>query len=74
MYRDFAEVLKNSEAEDYILPTGLTVMSIIACSIFGRLHGKLNLLLFKSGSERYYVERAILLDELLKQKESTNDS
>lgn len=62
MYRKFAEVLKHSTKSDYILLTGLTTMSAIACSIFGYLHGRLNILIFKQG---HYVDRSILLGELL---------
>ena len=73
MYREFIEPLKKSGPEDYILTTGLTIMSVIACSIFARMHGRLNLLLFKSlrkpDEESYYVERTVVLDELLKEDE-----
>jgi len=69
MYRDFAQILKDSHEDDYLLPTGLTIMSVIACSIFARLHGRLNLLLFKSGKEKYYVERSVLIDELIRREE-----
>ena len=62
MYRQFAEILKHSNKSDYILLTGLTTMSAIACSIFGYLHGRLNILIFKQG---HYVDRSILLGELL---------
>lgn len=69
MYREFVPELKKSSSEDYILTTGLTVMSVVACSIFARIHGRVNLLLFKSlrrpDEESYYVERTVVLDELL---------
>ena len=68
MYRQFVEHLSKSSSDDYILITGLSVMASIACSIFARIHGRLNLLLFKSsqsGEEGRYVERTIMLDELL---------
>ena len=68
MYRQFAEYLANSSVDDFILITGLSVMASVACSIFARLHGRLNLLLYKSsqsGQEGRYVERTIMLDELL---------
>ena len=67
MYRQFVEQLKDSSEDDYILQTGLSVMASVACSIFARIHGRLNLLLFKtqSGEEGRYVERTIMIDELL---------
>ena len=68
IYRRFVTLLRNSSPEDYILITGLSIMSSIACSIFGRLHGRLNLLLYKTTRgerEGYYVERTIMIDELL---------
>lgn len=68
MYRQFAECLGKSSEDDYILITGLSVMASVACSIFARIHGRLNLLLFKSSrssEEGRYVERTIMIDELL---------
>ena len=64
IYRDFAMSLRESTPADYILLTGLTTMACIACACFSFLHdGKLNLLLFKNGK---YIERKLLLSELLK--------
>ena len=69
MYREFAQELKTSGPEDYILITGLSVMSSLACAIFARMHGRLKLLLYRashtSGEQGSYVERTILIDELL---------
>ena len=69
MYREFVQVLKTSNEEDYVLLTGLSVMSSLACAIFARLHGKLNLLLFHAtrapGEKGSYIERTIMIDELL---------
>lgn len=67
MYRKFLEQLKNSHKDDYILPTGLGVMGIVACSIFALLHNKLNLLIYYTTSGKgkgVYKERTILLDDL----------
>ena len=70
MYREFINGMKDSSPEDFILLTGLSVMSSLACSIFARKHGRLNLLLYKSsrtpGERGHYVDRAIMIDELLK--------
>jgi hypothetical protein len=66
IYRQFASILKNSHPGDFILVTGLSVMTAIACSIFSRKHGELNLLLFKSSSDGgRYVERSLKIDDLL---------
>lgn len=54
MMRQFKEAMKNSEAGDYIVPCSLNVMNSIACAIFARKHGTLNLLLFK---DNVYIER-----------------
>jgi len=58
MYREFEVILKHSSPEDYILPTGLSVMQIIVAAIFANMHHKLNLLLFSNGR---YIERRIVL-------------
>lgn len=54
MIRQFSEVMMLSEATDYIVPCSLNVMNSIACAIFAKKHGCLNLLLFKDGT---YIER-----------------
>jgi len=70
MYREFVRHLEKSKKEDFILITGLSVMSSVACSIFARLHGRLNLLLYKAsrtpGANGHYIERTMMIDELLK--------
>lgn len=69
IYRKFVRHLSQSSPGDFILLTGLTVMSAIACSIFARKHGRLNLLLFHAsrteGVEPHYVERVIDIDSLM---------
>ena len=59
MYRAFSEVMKDSNDTDYIVPCSLNVMNSIACAIFAKKHGKLNLLLFKSGN---YIERNLIIE------------
>lgn len=59
MHRQFIEVLKSSNPDDYILPCGLSIMNSIACATFATLHGRLNLLLFRKGR---YVERNIIFN------------
>ena len=65
IYRQFAMKFRGSSPQDYVLLTGLTTMSCIACSCFTFLHGKLNLLLYKDGR---YIERTVLLSELLSKR------
>lgn len=62
MYRLFSEKLENSQPDDYILSTGLTQMNQVAAAIFARMHGTLNLLIYKDGG---YVERKLILDKLI---------
>lgn len=59
MCRKFGECMEGSSKEDYILLCALNVMNAIACAVFARKHGTLNLLLFKEGK---YIERNHLLD------------
>lgn len=66
MYRQFVDHLKDSKPEDYLLVTGLTIMNVVAAAIFGYLHGRINLLLFKDNG---YKVRKIILSELLGKKE-----
>ena len=54
MMRVFADRMKESKKDDYIVPCSLNVMNSIACAIFAHRHGTLNLLLFKAGN---YIER-----------------
>jgi hypothetical protein len=67
IYLQFFKALENSKPTDYILPTGLTIMSIIATGIFTQLHGRLNLLLFKpkrfDNEDDTYIERTIIFNE-----------
>lgn len=63
MYREFAEKLKNSTPEDYILSTGLSIMNSIACACFAHKHnGRLNLLIYRN---KKYILRTLMLGELL---------
>lgn len=70
IYREFAYYLCDSQKDDYILVTGLTIMVSIACAIFSRMHGRLNFLIFKPsrtpGEKGKYIERIAMIDELLK--------
>lgn len=55
MLRVFSEAMVDSGPEDYIVPCSLNVMNSIACAVFAKKHGTLNLLLYKQG--RGYIER-----------------
>jgi hypothetical protein len=57
MYRNFTHLMEDSSETDYIVPCSLNVMNSIACAIFAHRHGRLNLLLFKSGQ---YIERNLV--------------
>jgi len=57
IHRNFSEKLEESTEGDYILLCGLTVMNVIATSIFVSKHKKLNLLMFQGGD---YIERNIV--------------
>jgi len=59
MHREFSSKMKDSSEHDYIVPCSLNVMNSIACALFARKHGRLNLLLFKEGT---YIERNMLFD------------
>lgn len=60
MYRAFIDRMKDATPDDYIVPCSLNVMNSIACAIFARRFGRLNLLLFKNGN---YVERNLIIEE-----------
>ena len=58
--RWMTKLLKSSD-EDLILITSLTILNCVGCAIFGYLHGRLNLLLFKN--ERY-IKRTLDFKQL----------
>ncbi len=61
MYRDMEDILSKSSHDDYIILCGPTVMNVIATSIFTKLHGKLNLLIYCVDNNRdgFYTKRVI---------------
>lgn len=66
MYRRFYSILKDSHEEDYILPTGLTIMGIVAGAVFASIHHRLNLLIYytdRNGNNGRYKERTIIMEE-----------
>ena len=57
MVRKFERALVCSSGEDFLLPTSLTIMCMIAAVCFVRRHGRLNLLIFEDGK---YKARTIV--------------
>lgn len=53
MQERFLEELISSGPGDYIIPCGMNIMNIVACSIFSDIHHRLNLLIFDSNSKCY---------------------
>lgn len=45
--------LENAKPTDYILPTGLTILSCLACAYFARRFGRLNVLLYNTKTNTY---------------------
>ena len=62
MLRRAVRVLHDSEPDDYLLLTSLTILCSVICAVFARKHGTLNLLLFRNGK---YIARKMTLDNLI---------
>jgi len=61
VYRKFKPLLKYSSPDDYLLVSGLTTLNLIAAFILTQMHGRLNLLLFKTqDNKKFYIERVIM--------------
>ncbi|KKN53601.1 hypothetical protein LCGC14_0600970 [marine sediment metagenome] len=56
IFLEFADILKDSSKEDFILLSGLALVNAIATGIMSRLHGNVNFLIYhqKTGA---YIER-----------------
>lgn len=78
IWRKFEPILAKSSPDDWILLSGLTVMSIVATSIFATKHHRLNLLMFKSQKDdlcgEYIGETIILGGPNGMGREGTDDS
>lgn len=61
MARYWAIALLQSTKKDYILVTSLTILTCIGCAIFGHLHGRINILLYRNSK---YVSRTICFASL----------
>lgn len=69
--RKWMQALENSSEKDYILLTSLTILTTIGAAIFGYLHGRINILIYRNGK---YISRCIDIKELLQaQKESNRE-
>ncbi len=62
MHRTFFKYLKDSDKQDYIVISGLTNMSVIACGIFVNKHHRLNLLLWNQKKKTYKAEMIFFED------------
>ena len=61
IFRQFQPHVQNSQSEDYLLVSGLTIMTAVAVGMFAVKHGKVNLLLHNQnpGEVEVYVKRTI---------------
>lgn len=61
IYRQFQKHIASSKPEDYLLVSGLTIMTAVAVGMLAAKHGKVNLLLHNQnpGQEEVYVKRTI---------------
>ena len=70
LFRSFSEKLKGSEWDDFILVSGLSIMTAIACCIFVSKHKRLNLLIYnhaelKAGRNPYSPRTVVFNEEML---------
>jgi hypothetical protein len=61
MARKWAFALKSSKPEDYIMLTSLTILTVVGAAIFGHLHGRINLLIFRNNK---YIARTVIFKQL----------
>ena len=61
IFRQFIPFVQSSEPDDYLLVSGLTIMTSVAVGMFAVKHGKVNLLLHNQnpGESEVYVKRTI---------------
>ena len=65
IFREFLDILKDSNPKDYLLLTGLPVMQGIAIGIMLSKHKCANLLQFKQRKDgsKFYLERNITVED-----------
>lgn len=61
--RIFADYFKDSTRDDYIVLSGLHSMNAVAFSLFGWMHGQINVLIYDARQEDY-KKFTLQLDEL----------
>lgn len=66
MARKWYDCLLQSTKEDYILITSLTILTVVGSAIFGWMHGRINLLVFRNNK---YIARTIIFENLSKEIE-----
>lgn len=66
IYRAFVDGMKDSQPEDYILITSMSIVNAIGAAVFARKHGRLNLLLYR---QEEYILREIDIDSLIQIEE-----
>lgn len=65
IWRQFEPLLHSAGPDDFLLPSGLTNMTVVAASIFVTKYNRLNLLLFKSNKKGgKYVKETIIFGDL----------
>jgi hypothetical protein len=70
IYREFIESMHDSEKEDFLLISSLSILNSIAAAILSRKHGMVNFLLYSEGR---YVLRSVNIDALLTGGESNEN-
>jgi hypothetical protein len=62
MFRQLSPVLARANAEDFLLPTSMSVISIIAAGILIEQFHKVNLLVFDAARNRYVARTVKFLE------------
>lgn len=63
MQRIAEDALSDSESEDLIMPTGLTVLNGMIMAVFAVKHGRLNLLIHDAKKDDYFIRKQIIRQE-----------
>lgn len=61
MARKWFLALHKSNKEDFIMLTSLTILTVIGAAIFGWMHGRVNLLIFRNNK---YISRTVIFENL----------
>ena len=71
MARKWALHLRSSLPSDFIMLTSLTILTVVGAAIFGHLHGRINLLIFRNNK---YIARTVVFDQLFENLNDKEDS